>query len=62
MTRCRPAAGTTAAPGQGYAGEAARAVFAYLLGLGMQERGVVQLPGVDSPSRLYATPGATDVG
>ncbi|MGY5980015.1 GNAT family N-acetyltransferase, partial [Stenotrophomonas pavanii] len=33
-----------------YAGEAAR------------ERGVVQLPGVDSPSRLYATPGAADVG
>ncbi len=28
----------------------------------MQERGVVQLPGVDSPSRLYATPGAADVG
>ncbi len=24
--------------------------------------GVVQLPGVDSPSRLYATPGAADVG
>lgn len=68
--------------GQGYAGEAARAVFAHargalglhdlygitdldnvvsgkiLLGLGMQERGVIQLPGVDSPSRLYATLGA----
>jgi RimJ/RimL family protein N-acetyltransferase len=71
--------------GQGYAGEAARAVFAHaraglglqdlygitdldnvvsgkiLLGLGMQERGVIQLPGVDSPSRLYATPGAAEV-
>jgi RimJ/RimL family protein N-acetyltransferase len=71
--------------GQGYAGEAARAVFAYaraklglhdlygitdldnvvsgkiLLGLGMEERGVIQLPGVDSPSRLYATPGAVAV-
>ncbi|MDU1659127.1 MAG: GNAT family N-acetyltransferase, partial [Stenotrophomonas maltophilia] len=71
--------------GQGYAGEAARAVFAHaraglglqdlygitdldnvvsgkiLLGLGMQERGVIQLPGVDSPSRLYATPGAAQV-
>jgi len=68
--------------GQGYASEAARAVFNHgrtvlglqdlygitdldnvasgriLLGLGMKERGVVQLPGVDSPSRLYATPGA----
>ncbi len=67
--------------GQGYAGEAARAVFAHargalglhdlygitdldnvvsgkiLLGLGMQERGVIQLPGIESASRLYATPG-----
>ncbi|MNI99440.1 hypothetical protein D3C73_1585260 [compost metagenome] len=71
--------------GQGYAGEAARAVFNHartalglqdlygitdldhvvsgkiLLGLGMQERGVIQLPGVDSPSRLYATLGAAEV-
>ncbi|WP_422353830.1 GNAT family N-acetyltransferase, partial [Stenotrophomonas sp. AR026] len=70
----------------GYAGEAARAVFAYaraelglhdlygitdldnvvsgkiLLGLGMQERGVIQLPGIETPSRLYATLGAADVG
>ncbi|MGX8248932.1 hypothetical protein, partial [Escherichia coli] len=29
-----------------------------LLGMGMQERGVIQLPGIDTPSRLYATPGA----
>ncbi|WP_164282675.1 GNAT family N-acetyltransferase [Stenotrophomonas maltophilia] len=72
--------------GQGYAGEAARAVFAHargalglhdlygitdldnvvsgkiLLGLGMQERGVIQLPGIESASRLYATPGAAQVG
>jgi len=71
--------------GQGYAGEAARAVFAHaraelglhdlygitdldnvasgkiLRGLGMQERGVIQLPGIDSPSRLFATPGAAEV-
>jgi RimJ/RimL family protein N-acetyltransferase len=71
--------------GQGYAGEAAQAVFAHvraqlgiedlygitdldnvasgriLLGLGMHERGVIQLPGVDSASRLYATPGAAVV-
>ena len=71
--------------GQGYASEAARAVFAHartvlglhdlygitdldngasariLLGLGMQERGILQLPGIDSPSRLYATPGAAEV-
>ncbi|MOA59178.1 hypothetical protein D3C78_1837320 [compost metagenome] len=31
-----------------------------LLGLGMHERGVIQLPGIDSLSRLYATPGAPD--
>jgi RimJ/RimL family protein N-acetyltransferase len=71
--------------GQGYAGEAARAVFQHargtlglqdlygitdlgnavsgriLLGLGMQERGVIQLPGIETPSRLYATPGAAQV-
>lgn len=71
--------------GQGYASEAARAVFAHaraqldiedlygitdvdnvasgriLLGLGMHERGVIQLPNVDSASRLYATPGAAAV-
>jgi len=71
--------------GQGYAGEAARAVFTHargalglhdlygitdldnvvsgkiLLGLGMQERGVIQLPGIDTPSRLYATLGAAEV-
>ena len=72
--------------GQGYAGEAARAVFAYarttlglqdlygitdlqnvasgriLLGLGMIERGILQLPGIETPSRLFATLGAADVG
>lgn len=71
--------------GQGYASEAARAVFAHartvldlqdlygitdldnvasgriLLGLGMAERGVIQLPGIETPSRLYATPGAAEV-
>ncbi|MDI9249518.1 GNAT family N-acetyltransferase [Stenotrophomonas sp. RS-48] len=33
-----------------------------LLGLGMCEQGVVQLPGIATPSRLYATPGAAPVG
>ncbi len=71
--------------GQGYAGEAARAVFAHARALGWACRicmaspiwttwcpgrscwgwacrsGVIQLPGVDSPSRLYATPGAAQV-
>ena len=71
--------------GQGYAGEAARTVFAHargalglhdlygitdldnvvsgkiLLGLGMQERGVIQLPGIETPSRLFATLGAAEV-
>ncbi|MEG2978965.1 MAG: N-acetyltransferase, partial [Stenotrophomonas sp.] len=32
-----------------------------LLGLGMHDRGVIQLPGIDSPSRLYATLGAAEV-
>ena len=32
-----------------------------LLGLGMHQRGVIQLPNVDSASRLYATPGAAAV-
>jgi len=72
--------------GQGYASEAARAVFNHartalglmdlygitdldniasakvLLGLGMHERGVIQLPGIETPSRLFATLGAADVG
>lgn len=71
--------------GQGYAGEAARAVARHarvtlglqdlygitdldnvasgriLLGLGMQSRGIIQLPGIDTPSRLYAMPGAAEV-
>ncbi|MFG6086935.1 GNAT family N-acetyltransferase [Stenotrophomonas indicatrix] len=71
--------------GQGYASEAARAVFNHaraalglqdlygitdldndvsakvLLGLGMRERGVIQLPGIETPSRLFATLGAADV-
>ncbi|MBN4940098.1 GNAT family N-acetyltransferase [Stenotrophomonas maltophilia] len=33
-----------------------------LLGLGMCEQGVIQLPGIATPSRLYATPGAAPVG
>lgn len=71
--------------GQGYAGEAARAVLQHartvlglhdlygittpghtvsariLLGLGLQARGQVQLPGMPAPSQVFATDGAPPV-